>query len=252
MLQCNEMTSTARNAAQSRFAPASVAIVGASAEPRKWGHLLARGALAGEHRRTVHLVNRRGGEVLGRPVFRDVRELPSPPELVVVSVPPDAFEDAVDGALEVGARAIVGITAGLGETGGEAAAREAALVERVRAAGAVLLGPNCLGLFDRDAELELAPWLDFPAGEIGLIAQSGNLALELGLLAGRAGLGFSRLASLGNQADLDAADLLACLAEHDSTRVIALYVEDFRDGRAFARAAQAAGKPVVLLAAGLS
>src|SRR5260370_36636204 len=100
------------------FAPSSVAVVGASAEAHKWGHLLARGALAGEHRRRVDLVNRRGGEVLGRPVFRNLRELPEPPELVVVSVPSTAFEGAVDTALEVGARAIVGITAGVGEARG--------------------------------------------------------------------------------------------------------------------------------------
>jgi acyl-CoA synthetase (NDP forming) len=237
------------------FDPASVAVVGASNEPAKWGHLLARGALAGEHRRTVYLVNRRGGEILGRPAFGGLRELPSPPELVVISVPPASFEQAVGDALDAGARAIVGITAGLGETGEEARAREAAVAERVQAAGAALLGPNCLGVFDREAELQLAPWIDFPAGEIGLIAQSGNLALELGLLARREGLGFTRFASLGNQADLGPTDLLANLAAHEATRLIALYVEDFRDGRAFARAARdavAAGKPVVLLTAGAS
>ena len=119
----------------------------------------------------------------------------------------------------------------------------------------MLLGPNCLGVFDRDAELDLAPWVDFPAGDIGLIAQSGNLSLELGLLAERQGLGFSRFASLGNQADLEAAELLEGFAQHDGTRLIALYVEDFRDGRAFARAARqavAAGKHLVLLAVGES
>ena len=235
------------------FAPASVAILGASADGAKWGNLLAAGALAGEHRRRVFLVNRRGGEIRGRPAFESLGELPSPAELVVVSVPAGEFESAVDAALAAGARAIVGITAGLGEAGGEARTRETALAERVRAAGALLLGPNCLGVFDREAELYLAPWIDFPPGEIGLIAQSGNLALEVGLLARREGIGFSRFASLGNQADVEAADLVADLAVHEPTRVIGLYVEDFRDGRAFvraARAAVAAGKPVVLLAAG--
>jgi acyl-CoA synthetase (NDP forming) len=222
------------------FDPGSVAIVGASADPGKWGHLLARGALAGVHRRSVWLVNRRGGEILGQQVFQRLDELPEPPELVVVSVPPAGFDEAVDDALAAGARAVVGITSGVAT----------AAVARVRAAGAVLLGPNCLGVFDAAAELHLAPWIDFPAGEIGLVAQSGNLALELGLLARRDGIGFSRFASLGNQADLDATELLANFAAHEGTRLIALYVEDFRDGRAFARAAQAAGKPVVLIAGG--
>jgi acyl-CoA synthetase (NDP forming) len=235
----------------SLFAPASVAVVGASADRRKWGHLLARGALRSEHRRRVYLVNRGGGEILGRRAHRSAAELPEPPELVVVAVPAAAFEDAVADSLAAGARAIVAISAGLGESGESGLARERAVAERVRAAGAALLGPNCLGVFDAASGLHLA-WSEFPAGSIGLITQSGNLALELALLVGDLGLGFSRVASLGNQADLDARDLLEDFARHEPTRLIALYVEDFRDGRAFARAARAAGKPVVLLAAGES
>lgn len=214
--------------------------------------MLARGALAGEHRRSVYLVNRRGGEILGHPVHRTLAELPEPPELVVVAVPAEGFEEAVEGSLAAGARAIVGISAGLGELGGAGRAREAVLGERVRAAGAALLGPNCLGVFDAEAELQLV-WGTFPTGAIGLLSQSGNLALEIGGLAGAAGLGLSRFASLGNQADLTAAELLDEFREHPPTKLIALYLEDFRDGRAFARSARAAvevGKPVVLMTAG--
>ena len=101
----------------SLFAPASVAVVGASADRRKWGHLLARGALRSEDRRRVYLVNRGGGEILGRQAHRSAAELPEPPELVVLAVPAAAFEDAVADALTAGARAIVAISAGLGERG---------------------------------------------------------------------------------------------------------------------------------------
>jgi acyl-CoA synthetase (NDP forming) len=227
------------------FQPASVAVVGASNDPRKWGNWIARGALRGEGRRSVYLVNRRGGEILDRPAFPSLADLPQSPELVVVAVPATALESAVDDALAAGARAIVAISAGEadGDAGG---ARDAAIAARVRDAGALLLGPNCLGVFDAEAELELAS-NPLPRGAIGMISQSGNLALEVGLQAAEVGLGFSRFVSLGNQADLEAAEVLHALAEHDATRVIALYCEDFRDGRAFARAAETAGKPVVLL-----
>jgi acetate---CoA ligase (ADP-forming) len=164
-------------------------------------------------------------------------------------VPPAALEQAVDDAIAAGCRALVVITAGEadGDAGG---ARDVALAARAREAGVILLGPNCLGVFDAAAELELVP-NNLPRGSIGLISQSGNLALELGMLAEDAGLGFSRLVSLGNQADLEAGELIGELAGHEGTELIAVYVEDFRDGRAFARAAEAAvraGKPVVLLA----
>src|SRR6266516_2812947 len=118
------------------FAPRSVAVVGASRDPAKWGHMLARGALEGEHRRSVYLVNRSGGEILGRPAFRSLDELPAAPELVAIAVPADSFEETVDAALEAGARAIVAVSAGLGELGEGGRAREQAVVQRVRAAGA--------------------------------------------------------------------------------------------------------------------
>jgi len=233
------------------FDPRSVAVVGASDDPAKWGNWLGRGALKGEHRRPVYLVNRNGGSVLGRNAYRSLSELPDAPELVVVSVPAAAFEQTVDDALAAGARALIGITAGLGELGDEASEREKALVGRVRDAGAVLLGPNCLGVYDAGSDLGLAS-NEFPPGSIGLASQSGNLALELGILAREAGLGFSRFASIGNQADVDLAELVAAFAEHPVTEVIAVYAEDFRDGRAFVDAAAAARKPVVLLTVGAS
>ena len=236
---------------QPLFAPRSVAILGASNDPAKWGNWLARGALRGEHRRPVFLVNRNGGEVLGREAFASVADLPEAPELVVIAVPAAGFEEAVDASLARGAKAIVGITAGLGEAGGEAGLRERALVERVREAGAMLLGPNCLGVFDATSDLGLAS-NEFPSGSIGLISQSGNLALELGILTRPYHLGFSRFASMGNQADLDLAELVTSFSQHDGTELIAVYAEDFRDGRAFVDACAAAGKPVLVLTVGRS
>ncbi|HUB04306.1 MAG TPA: acetate--CoA ligase family protein [Solirubrobacteraceae bacterium] len=235
-----------KRALEPLFAPGSVAVVGASADPRKWGNWLARRALRGEHRRAVHLVNHRGGEVLGRETYRSLLELEPPVDLVLVTVPEAALESTVDDALAVGARAIVVISAGT-----EGSGRDIALGAKVRDAGAVLVGPNCLGIFDAESELELAS-NDLPPGTIAMISQSGNLALEVSVLAQEAGLGFSRFVSLGNQADLTTAELVDAMAAHELTQAIALYVEDFRDGREFARAAaraQAAGKPVVLLTA---
>src|SRR5919206_4797826 len=108
------------------FAPRSVAVVGASDDPAKWGNWLARGALRGERCRPVYLVNRNGGTVLDRPAYASLRDLPDAPDLVVISVPAAAFEQTVDDALAVGARALVGITAGPGGPGPEAHALAAA------------------------------------------------------------------------------------------------------------------------------
>ncbi|MEV6399091.1 acetate--CoA ligase family protein [Streptomyces sp. NPDC051907] len=231
------------------FDPTSVAVVGASDDPAKYGHSVAAQALRAPGRRPVHLVNRRGGAVLGRPAATSLTAIGEPVDLVVISVPGRGFEAAVDDALACGARAIVGITAGFAETGPEGLARQQAIAARVRDAGAVLVGPNCLGIADNTTELYLASDA-FTHGGIALLSQSGNLALEIELRAAPLGLGFSRFVSLGNQADVTLVDLVEDCGRHEGTSAIAVYAEDFGDGRAFAQAAAAAGKPVVLLTAG--
>ncbi|WP_205787005.1 acetate--CoA ligase family protein [Specibacter cremeus] len=244
------MAGTEAGALAALFSPNAVAIIGASDDTRKYGNWLAVQALKGDI--PVHLVNRTRPTVLGRPTVPSVTAIGSPVELAVIAVPAAGFEAAVDDALAGGARAIVGISAGLGEAGGEGLALQERITAKVRAAGARLLGPNCLGVLDHSSGLTLAS-NEFPVGTIGVISQSGNLALELATLLVDHGLGVSRFASLGNQADLDAADLIDAYVDHAGTAAIAVYCEDFRDGRRFARAAQraaAAGKPVVLLTVG--
>jgi acyl-CoA synthetase (NDP forming) len=236
------------------FDPRSLAILGASATPSKWGYWLARSALKGVTRRSVFLVNRGGKDILGQHSYTSLAEVPRPVDLVVISVGAAGFEQAVDDALAAGARAIVAITAGLGETGRDGLAIERAVTEKVRAAGALLVGPNCLGVADTISKLDLAS-SEFGPGSIGLISQSGNLGIELALIATEAGVGFSRFVSVGNQADLDVTELIESYAAHEPTRVIAVYAEDFHDGRDLAAAALRAherGKPVILLTVGSS
>lgn len=232
------------------FAPNAVAVVGASDDTRKYGNWIAVQALKGP--RPTHLVNPSRSTVLGRDTVRSVVAIGYPVDLVVIAVPATAFESAVDDALAAGARAIVGISAGLGEAGAAGQRTQDRVTAKVRAAGARMLGPNCLGVLDHTTGLTLAS-NEFPVGDIGVISQSGNMALELATLLTDYGLGISRFASLGNQADISAADLVDAYVDHAGTRAIALYCEDFGDGRRLARAARRssdAGKPVVLLTVG--
>ena len=124
----------------------------------------------------------------------------------------------------------------------------------MRAAGAVLVGPNCLGLVDNHTATYLSS-NSFRPGGVALLSQSGNLAIEMDRLFAARGLGISRFVSLGNQADVGLVELIAACAADPATEAIAVYVEDVRDGRGFVEAASAAvdaGTPVVVLAAGAS
>lgn len=236
------------------FDPASVAVIGASDDSAKWGYGVSRQLLAAGAARPVYLVNRRGATVLGRRTYRQLTEVHGPVDLVAICVPSDGFLAAVTDALAVGARAIVAITAGLAESGEAGRAIEEQAVARVRAAGAVMIGPNCLGVVDTTTALHLASDPVTP-GRVAILSQSGNLTIDLDALLAERGLGVSRFVSLGNQADVTLAELIRSCAAHESTAAIAVYAEDLRDGRAFARAARvahAAGKAVVLLAPGRS
>ncbi|MEV6966659.1 acetate--CoA ligase family protein [Hamadaea sp. NPDC051192] len=222
------------------FAPDSIAVFGASDRPGSWGRHLAEGALRSGV--DVQLVNPRPGR-LHTVAFTPAPERPI--DLAVIAVPAVGFAAAVDVALAAGARSVVGITAGLSRSESHQVA------QLVRDQGATLLGPNCLGVYDSRSGLSLL-WGELPPGDVTLFSQSGNLALELGVIARRSGLGFRRFASLGDCAGLRTADLLP---EHGGARAIALYLEDFTDGRTLIdRAATIvdSGIPVALLAAGRS
>lgn len=232
--------------------PEAVTVVGASADPAKWGYWLARGAITGAHRRTVHLVNRRGVPINGHPTVTSLNEIDGPLGLVVLCVPPADVPTVVTEALDRGARGFLGITAGLNRTLGEHA--EADLAELIRARGARMVGPNCLGIYDAATELQLA-WGEFTPGQLGIVSQSGQLGSELANLAADRGLGVSRFVSVGNQADVTAAEALADLVDHEATAVVALYVESFVDGRLMIETLQrlrAAGKHTLLLTVGAS
>ncbi|MGZ8745161.1 MAG: CoA-binding protein, partial [Nocardioides sp.] len=238
------------------FAPRTVAVVGASDDSAKWGHILASRALASRGDRTVLLVNRHAAEVLGQPAYPSAQAAAAahgaPVDLAVVCVPAAGFVAAVTDAVAAGARAVVGITAGLSESGTEGARLEADALAVVRAAGAVLVGPNCLGVVDTTTGIQLAHAV-LPAGDVAVLSQSGNLVLDLAGLLGDRGLGVSRFVSLGNQADLGVVDFLHACVGHEGTSAVAVYTEDVMDGPAFldaARALRNAEKPLVLLAPG--
>ena len=233
--------------------PASVAVVGASADPAKWGYWLARGALRGSGRREVHLVNAGRAMIEGTRSVASIDELPQAPELVVLCAPAASIPAVIDAALARGTRGFLAITAGLDAALGESGA-EHRMAERIRAAGARMIGPNCLGLYDAAHDLELA-WGTFTPGHLAVVSQSGQLGLEIAGLAAHAGLGVSRFVSVGNQVDVTAVDLLHDLVEDDATRAVVLYLEDFTDGRALVAAMgrlRQAAKPVVVLTVGAS
>jgi acetate---CoA ligase (ADP-forming) len=234
------------------FEPRSVALVGASNDRMKWGGWFAISLLGQAGHPPISMVSRRGGDVFGQQAVPSLLDLDEAPDLAILSIPAGAVEGAVAEAVQLGVRAVAVIAAGFGEMGADGLALQRRLVETARAADMLLLGPNCLGLLDTHAGLN-ATGGDQPTGGVSLVSQSGNLALEIGLLLTAERQGFARFVSVGNQADLTIPDMLWSLVDHEPTRVVACYVEDPKDGPAFVAAVRAlaeAGKPPLVIKAG--
>src|SRR4051812_37495515 len=209
------------------MSPRSIAVVGARPRADTYAHETLRNLAVLGYEGDVWGVHPTHREVLGRPVFPSLAELPAPADAVVVAVPAAGVPDVIEAAGATGCGGAVVFGAGFAESG--ATGLEDGLVTAAVRHGLPVIGPNCDGVVRLHERVAL--WGDAlrpqPAGAVALISQSGNLAVNA--LATRRGLRLHTVASCGNQAVLDAGDLLAFLAEDDGVRSIALYLEDDGD-----------------------
>jgi acetyltransferase len=232
------------------FSPRSVALYGASPRESSVGRKVLANLKAGGFAGPLYLVNREYPEIEGIQAVASIEQLLEAPDLVVIAVRPDAVAEAVASAGARGCPAAIIITAGLGHGAGS---NSAAALDAARRHGMRLVGPNCLGVMVPGAGLNASFAAHAPHnGDLALISQSGAIAAGLVEWAAGRKVGFSAIASLGDQADVDIADCLDYFALDRATRAILLYVEAIADARKFMSAARAAAraKPVVVVKSG--
>ncbi len=235
------------------FRPNGVAVIGASRDPHKLGHGVVHNLV--EHRYTgpIYPINSYADEILGLKAYPTVADVPDPVDLAVIVIPAPHVEAALEECGQRGLRAAIIISGGFREVGPEGAALEEG-VKRVAAKyDILLLGPNCIGTIDTYTPLNTTFVSGIPRqGEIALVSQSGAVAAALIDWARGAGVGFSRIVSLGNQAGVSEADLLIAASGSEQTRVITTYIEGVSDGQAFIEAASQVARdlPVVALKVG--
>ena len=236
------------------FAPRGIAIVGASASPDKLGYGVARNLVNSGYSGAIHFVSHRAGNLFGRPVYPDLASVPDPVDLAVLIVPAPGMAAALQACAGRGIHAAIIMSSGFREAGHEGAALEAEIAAIARRNGIRLIGPNCIGLLDTHLPLDttfLPPPMP-PKGDVAFISQSGAICAAIIDWARGQGFGFSRLISLGNQADVNETDMLAAVVEDENTRVLTLYIESVADGRRFIEEASRVTrrKPVVALKVG--
>ncbi len=238
---------------RSALVPRSVAVVGASDRPGGLGHDVYTNVLAGGFRGEIYAVNPKHASVAGRPCHPSLRSLPTVPDLAIVVTPAASVLGVIDDAGERGVPCVLVLSAGFSEVGPEGAQLEQRMMQRARHHGIRLIGPNCLGLMRPSIGLNATFARNFSRkGSIGLVSQSGAVALALLDYAWAAGFGFSSVVTTGDASDVEFAELLDFLALDGETRSIVLYVEGVHHPREFLSSVRAAAsiKPVVVLKAG--
>ncbi len=235
------------------FHPGSVAVVGASRIPEKVGYGVFANLVQAGFRGKIYGVNPGGGELFGHPLYPSIDAIPGPVDLGVFVVAPNAILEGIPRLAAKGMRAGIVISAGFKEIGGAGVALERSLREAARSAGVRVLGPNCLGLINTHACLNVSFSRGTPPkGNISFFSQSGALCTAVLDRAIGENTGFSKFISLGNKADISESDVLEYLADDPDTRVILGYVESVDDGRRFLRVARTVTprKPIILVKAG--
>ena len=240
--------------------PRSIVIVGASADPRSFGGFVQGNLDRFGYDGTLHLVSRSSDEIQGRPCVKTIDALPEGIDLAVLAIPESGVMDAVKALAARRCHAAVLFASGYAEAGEEGQAKQQALAEAARAAGILLVGPNCMGFTNLAAGVPVTFEPLAARGReqrpgVGVVAQSGFMAANLrDAFLGR-GVPVTSVFSTGNEVSVSVEDVLSHYISDAQTRVITVYVEQIRRPQLFlqlAAQARAAGKPLVLLMPGRS
>jgi acetyl coenzyme A synthetase (ADP forming)-like protein len=238
------------NTLESVFNARSVAVVGASANPEKTGHVILKNIIEGGFAGRIYPVNPKAEEILGLPCHPSLTAIDGPVDVAVIVVPAKFVPDVMEEAGKKQVSGAVVISGGFGETGNEELERR--ILEIAEHYGTRIIGPNCQG-FNYTPNRLCASWpLVRRNGPVAIISQSGTVGAAIEMWAEEAEIGISGFVALGNKADVNENDLIDMFKEDPNTRVISLYIEGVRDGRRFMESVRSARqkKPIVVMKPG--
>ena len=238
---------------ESLFNPGSVAVVGASEVPLKWGTYIASNILDGKFNGRFYPVNPNVPEVFGYKTYPSLLDIPEPVDLVFITTPSKTIMHILQDCIEKGITNIVMITSGFSETGKEGAMLEKDIVALAQSRGLHIVGPNTMGIVNTHCSLYATGTITRPKpGGISIIAQSGNLGFQILEWARSQNIGISKFVGSGNEAVLKIEDYLEYYKSDSETKVILMYIEGIDDGKSFVEIAKNTSlkKPIIALKAG--
>ncbi len=240
---------------KSLFNPNSVAVIGASRNPSKIGHSILKNIVKSGYKGRIYPINPNADMILDLKVYPSITDVPDDIDVAVIVVPAKYVLEIAKEAGEKGVRFLIVITAGFKEVGGEGVEREKALRELVKRYGMHMVGPNCLGVIDTHTPINMTFAQTMARkGKIAFISQSGALCTAVLDWASHAKIGFSKIISIGNKAELSEVDFIEYLAEDPNTKAILLYVESIDNGREFVERTMelTRKKPIIVLKGGVT
>ncbi|WP_372472304.1 acetate--CoA ligase family protein [Rhodococcus globerulus] len=242
------------------LSPRSVAVLGVSGRSTSLTARPVRLLASHGYEGAVYPINPKHRELYGLPCYATLADVPAPIDLVMSFAPPERTEAVIREAGEVGAAAVVILASGFAEVGEAGRLLQARIIDAARESGVRILGPNCLGLINRDIGLfaTFSAAADRPQATsfpIAYVGQSGAVGGALLDMANDIGIGFAKWVATGNQADLDIVEVATAFVEDPSIKVILMYSEGIDNGHGFVHLAESArryGTQLVLLRSGLS
>jgi len=235
------------------FNPDSVAIIGASEKKGKVGAEILANMIEAGYKGKIFPVNRKGETINGLKCYPDIESIGQVPDVVIIVIPAKAVPSVIQQCAKIGVKSVIIITAGFKEIGKEGRKLEQQVIQIAKQAGIRVIGPNCLGVIVPANNLNASFGGDLPsAGSTGYLSQSGALLAAILDMANAKGIGFSKLISIGNKADIDELDIMKSLGDDADTQVIAGYLESIEDGNVFVREAEniSHSKPIILIKSG--
>ncbi len=233
------------------FKPKSIAIVGASRDPKAIGHQCVKNLIESGYQGKIYPINPKADEIAGLKCYHSILEVPDEIDLALIVVPAKYVPAVTEECGKKGVKGLVIIASGFSEVGRKDLEDE--VVRIARKYGMRILGPNVVGVMNNPlkANASFGPYLPYP-GKAALISQSGALLIAMDARTWTDKVGIAHMISIGNMADLDFGDLIKYFNEDEDTAVISLYMEGVKDGRKFLDAARNSKKPIVALKAGVS
>ncbi|MEV6899471.1 acetate--CoA ligase family protein [Amycolatopsis sp. NPDC051372] len=231
--------------------PAAVAVIGASAEAGKIGNSVMKNLVNGGYAGEIYPINPKASEILDRKAYASISDVPGDVDVAVFAIPAKFVAAALE---EAGAKGVAGailIPSGFGETGNIELQNEVVAIARKH--GVRVLGPNIYGYYYTPENLSATFCTPYDVkGGVALSSQSGGIGMAILGFSRSAGMGVSSIVGVGNKADIDEDDLLTFFEHDENTQLVAMHLEDLKDGRSFAETAKrvSAKKPVVVLKAG--